>query len=76
MKLNEALEEKKFDVRLQDKLLADGKLSSANLHTYLDDLADDTEKATYVNLAQEEVATDEAETEAETETDTAEETLG
>lgn len=42
MRLNKALEEKLNDVRLRDKLVADGKLTHAQVQEYLQSLPDDT----------------------------------
>ncbi len=41
MKLAEALKEKTLDVRLMDRLLAEGKLTKAQVDEYLANLADD-----------------------------------
>lgn len=41
MRLREALNNKKFDVRLQDKLIAEGKLSKEDVASHLDKLPDD-----------------------------------
>jgi hypothetical protein len=42
MKLNEALEEKRLDVRLRDKWLTEGKVEKSVVEKYLKDLPDDT----------------------------------
>lgn len=41
MKLHLALEEKKLDLRLRDRLVADGKLETKEVKEYLDSLADE-----------------------------------
>lgn len=41
MKLAKALEEKTMDIRLQDRLLAEGKLSKAEVDSYLSKIVDD-----------------------------------
>jgi len=44
MKLRIALEEKEMDVRLRDRLVAEGKLSKQEVDKYLTSLADDDGK--------------------------------
>lgn len=46
MRLARALEDKKFDVRLRDKLVADKKLAYDEVETYVTNLSDDTSLAT------------------------------
>jgi hypothetical protein len=46
MRLARALEDKKFDVRLRDKLVADKKLESKDVETYLKNLDDDQSRHT------------------------------
>jgi len=46
MRLARALEDKKFDVRLRDKLIADKKLAYAEVEKYTADLSDDSNIAT------------------------------
>lgn len=41
MKLRLALEEKLMDVRVRDRLLAEGKITKEELQKYLDSLKDD-----------------------------------
>lgn len=41
MKLAKALEEKMLDVRLVDRLMAEGKITKAQMDKHLADLADD-----------------------------------
>ncbi len=47
MRLSEALRDKTFDVRLHDKMLAEGKLSLEEIKKYLTSLPDDTKSVTY-----------------------------
>lgn len=46
MRLSKALNDKVMDVRLRDKLVADGSLSKSEVEKYLNELPDDS-----VNLA-------------------------
>ncbi len=55
MKLRLALAEKLVDVRVRDRLVAEGKLSKEELKKYLDSLPDDGKNA--VPLDQEETGT-------------------
>ena len=43
MRLCDALENKKFDQRIRDRLLAEGKISKSDLDSYLSTLEDDAE---------------------------------
>lgn len=45
MKLRIALEEKEFDLRVRDRLLADGKLTKEEIKKYIDKLPDDAERS-------------------------------
>lgn len=45
MKLRIALEEKLMDVRVRDRLVAEGKITKEELKKYLDTLADETKNA-------------------------------
>ena len=45
MRLSSALEDKKLDLRLRDKLLHEGKLSKKDIDQYLASLPDDTDNA-------------------------------
>jgi polyhydroxyalkanoate synthesis regulator phasin len=45
MKLRLALEEKLMDVRVRDRLVAEGKISKEELKKYLDSLHDDGKNA-------------------------------
>ena len=44
MQLKKALEDKNLDVRLRDRLLAEGKLAKKDLDKNLKDLSDDKDK--------------------------------
>lgn len=46
MRLARALDDKKFDVRLSDKFVADEKISQKELEEYRNSLPDDAAKAT------------------------------
>ena len=52
MKLRLALEEKLLDVRIRDRLLAEGKISKEEVKAFLEGIPDETTNA--VPLAQEE----------------------
>ncbi len=45
MKLRLALEEKLMDVRIRDRLVAEGKIPKEELKKYVDSLPDDTKNA-------------------------------
>jgi len=45
MKLRLALEEKLMDVRVRDRLLAEGKITKEELKKYLDSLSDEAKNA-------------------------------
>lgn len=45
MKLRLALEEKLMDVRVRDRLVAEGKITKEELKKYLDSLGDDNKNA-------------------------------
>ena len=45
MKLRLALEEKLLDLRVRDRLLAEGKISKEDVKKYLDTLGDDAKTA-------------------------------
>ena len=49
MRLSRALEEKIMDVRLRDKLLAEGKLTKEEVKKFLDSIPDDAKNATYTD---------------------------
>jgi hypothetical protein len=46
MRLARALDDKKFDIRLSDKFVADEKISKKELEQYLKELPDDAETST------------------------------
>ena len=46
MRLARALDDKKFDIRLSDKFVADGKISQKELEEYRNSLPDDAANAT------------------------------
>ncbi len=54
MKLRLALEEKLMDVRIRDRLVAEGKITKEELKKYMDTLADEGKNA--VPLDQEEAS--------------------
>lgn len=47
MRLSTALEDKKLDLRLRDKLLAEGKISQKDMEAYMNSLPDDAQNATH-----------------------------
>ena len=49
MRLSRALDDKKLDTRLRDKLVADGKISSTDIEGYLKELPDDAANSIYTN---------------------------
>jgi hypothetical protein len=51
MRLSRALTDKLHDKRLRDKLLAEGKISHAQLEEYLNSLADDEGNLTHIDIA-------------------------
>ena len=48
MSLSKALKEKQLDVRLRDKLLAQGRLKNEELETYIKSLTDDSNKMSII----------------------------
>jgi polyhydroxyalkanoate synthesis regulator phasin len=54
MRLRRALQEKIMDVRLRDKLIAEGKITKEEVKKYLETLADDTKNASYTEDTSEE----------------------
>lgn len=50
MRLRRALQEKLLDVRLRDKLIAEGKISNEEVEKYLKDLPDDQDNMVYADL--------------------------
>ena len=51
MRLRRALQEKQLDVRLRDKLLAEGKLTQEEVQKYLEQLPDDEQNMTFADLS-------------------------
>ncbi len=49
MRLSRALQEKLMDVRLRDKLLAEGKLTKEEVKKFLDGITDETKNASYTD---------------------------
>lgn len=49
MRLSRALQEKLMDVRLRDKLLAEGKLTKEEVQKFLASTADEAKNATYTD---------------------------
>ena len=49
MRLSRALQEKLMDVRLRDKLLAEGKLTKEEVKKFLDGIGDETKNSTYTD---------------------------
>ena len=49
MRLSRALTEKLMDVRLRDKLLAEGKLTKEEVKKFLDSIGDETKNASYTD---------------------------
>lgn len=49
MRLSRALEEKLLDLRLRDKLIAEGKVTKAQVDEYLQSLGDEEANATYTD---------------------------
>jgi polyhydroxyalkanoate synthesis regulator phasin len=54
MRLSRALQEKLMDVRLRDKLLAEGKLTKEEVKKFLDTMPDETKNASYTHENEEE----------------------
>jgi hypothetical protein len=48
--LHESIQEKKFDVRMLDKNLVRNVISDKDLKTHLEQLPDDSENASYLNI--------------------------
>jgi polyhydroxyalkanoate synthesis regulator phasin len=49
MRLSRALNEKMMDVRLRDKLVAEGKVTKEEVKKFIDSLQDESKNATYTN---------------------------
>lgn len=54
MRLARALDDKKLDLRLRDKLLHEGKVSKSELDNYFNSLPDDAATATTTQAVEEE----------------------
>lgn len=54
MRLSRALVEKKMDVRLRDKLLAEDKLSKEEVKKFLDSIPDEAKNSSYTEDQSEE----------------------
>jgi hypothetical protein len=52
MKLRQALDEKQHDLRIRDRLLAEGKVKSTDIQKYLKDLPDDEKNASFSDEGQ------------------------
>lgn len=52
MSLSDALKDKKLDVRLRDKFLAQGRLTGDELGSYQSSLTDDADKMTVVETTE------------------------
>ena len=50
MKLSDALIDKKMDLRLRDKHIAEGKLKSAEVADYLETLKDDADNSKIIEI--------------------------
>jgi len=49
MRLSRALAEKLMDVRLRDKLIAEGKITKEEVKKFLDSMNDDANNSTYTD---------------------------
>ncbi len=54
MRLSRALQEKLMDVRLRDKLIAEGKVTKEEVKKFLDSIADEAKNATFTEEESEE----------------------
>ena len=54
MRLSRALKQKELDLRLRDKLVAEGKLSKNDVDKFLNDLSDDSSNMTAASVEKEE----------------------
>jgi polyhydroxyalkanoate synthesis regulator phasin len=52
MRLGRALKEKLMDVRVRDKLVAEGKLTKEEVQKFIDSLPDDSENVSYTDSAE------------------------
>ncbi len=53
MRLSDALKNKLYDIRLRDKLIAEGKLTQEQVKEYYDSLEDCSEKMIYTSDVEE-----------------------
>jgi len=58
MKLRLALEDKLMDVRLRDRLVAEGKLSATDVESYIKDLNDEDGNYRFLNERKEDTSTE------------------
>lgn len=58
MKLRMALEDKLMDVRLRDRLVAEGKISATDVDTYMKELNDEEGNYKFLNERKEEKTTE------------------
>lgn len=49
MRLSAALKDKKMDVRLRDKSLSEGRITTQEVNEYFESLPDDSKNADYVD---------------------------
>jgi len=61
MKLDRALKAKVLDVRLRDKLLAEGKITQADVDKYLKELPDDSDNMEIAGAPKAQAASPESE---------------
>ncbi len=54
MRLSRALQEKLMDVRLRDKLLAEGKVTKEQVKKFMDGIADEQKNATFTDEQEDE----------------------
>lgn len=54
MRLSKALKEKLNDVRLRDKLIAEGKITKQQVDEYMKALPDETDKASWTEVEEQE----------------------
>lgn len=55
MKLRQALEEKQLDLRLRDRLLAEGKIAKEDIQKFIKNLPDDAAKAVSLDQSEESI---------------------
>lgn len=54
MRLSRALQEKLMDVRLRDKLIAEGKVTKEEVKKFLDSMADESKNAMFTDESSDE----------------------